>query len=84
MKYLFDNCISHRFAKMLMAIDIDVIALRDGADYVESEIEPAKKSRGILERTVALCGALRLSAGAEDKGFEPSTGFPAPDFESGS
>jgi len=21
---------------------------------------------------------------AEDKGFEPSTGFPAPDFESGS
>ncbi len=25
----------------------------------------------------------RLSSSAEDKGFEPSTGYPAPDFESG-
>jgi hypothetical protein len=29
---------------------------------------------------VCLCGCFL----AEDKGFEPSTGFPAPDFESGS
>jgi len=27
---------------------------------------------------------LQLCSVAEDKGFEPSTGFPAPDFESGS
>ena len=27
--------------------------------------------------------ASRVSFEAEDKGFEPSTGFPAPDFESG-
>ena len=29
MKYLFDNCISYRYAKMLSALDVDVIALRD-------------------------------------------------------
>ena len=27
---------------------------------------------------------VKLTYLAEDKGFEPSTGFPAPDFESGS
>lgn len=32
---------------------------------------------------VVLCGNSQKIQ-AEDKGFEPSTGFPAPDFESGS
>lgn len=29
MKYLFDNDISHKFAKMLDALDVEVVALRD-------------------------------------------------------
>ncbi|MFY8200119.1 MAG: hypothetical protein ACOVLE_05585, partial [Pirellula staleyi] len=38
------------------------------------------ESRKIPMENAASCGTLRLSSSAEDKGFEPSTGFPAPDF----
>ncbi len=59
--------------------------VRAGAEFNADEAEPAKtKSRKISKENAALCGALQLSSGAEDKGFEPSTGYPAPDFESGS
>lgn len=29
MNYFFDNCISFRFARMLAALDVDAVALRD-------------------------------------------------------
>ncbi len=38
-----------------------------------------RKNREIVGEIAVLCDDSR----AEDKGFEPSTGFPAPDFESG-
>ena len=40
---------------------------------IESDLQVAKNKPN----------ASRSSFEAEDKGFEPSTGFPAPDFESG-
>ncbi len=43
MKYFFDNCISHRFAKMLMALDIDVIALRDAFPQDIGDVELISK-----------------------------------------
>jgi len=61
------------------------VAMRDGANakgFDDGTVQ--QKSRKIPRENAALCGALRLSSQAEDKGFEPSTGFPAPDFESGS
>ena len=42
----------------------------------------SQKSQGSLKRAVSVWEKHGLTA--EDKGFEPSTGFPAPDFESGS
>ncbi len=56
-----------------------------GCELDENQIDLGKReSRKIPKENAALCGALRISSSAEDKGFEPSTGFPAPDFESGS
>ena len=44
-----------------------------------------KSTFHFLESTFSFANGLRSPlAKAEDKGFEPSTGFPAPDFESGS
>ena len=53
---------------------------RAPSDYL---IAPSpQKSQESLKRAVSVWEKHGFSA--EDKGFEPSTGFPAPDFESGS
>jgi len=59
--------------------------MREGANLENSEIgNTQRKNRTKPRENAGLCGAVLIGAGAEDKGFEPSTGFPAPDFESGS
>ena len=39
MKYIFDNCISFRYAAMLSALNEDVVALRDLCDVDISDVE---------------------------------------------
>lgn len=39
MKYIFDNCISFRYAAMLSALNEDVVALRDLCDVNISDID---------------------------------------------
>ncbi len=43
-----------------------------------------EKNREIRLENAAFCETQQVDFKAEDKGFEPSTGYPAPDFESGS
>jgi hypothetical protein len=48
---------------------------------IDTQTARTDQAKDTLE--VVLCGNSQ-GIQAEDKGFEPSTGFPAPDFESGS
>ena len=47
MKYLFDNCISYRFAKMLAAVEVDVVALRDVYPEDIKDVELFAKLKGL-------------------------------------
>ena len=50
------------------------------ANLAGDECEPIqRKNRKIPGKNAVFCAGAK----AEGKGFEPSTGFPAPDFESG-
>ncbi len=46
MKYFFDNCISHRYAAMLRALDVDVQALREVLPEDTTDIELLKTLHG--------------------------------------
>src|SRR5690349_18738074 len=48
MTYLFDNCLSYRFASMPAALDVDVKALRDvfPADIKDVDFLPQLRGRG--------------------------------------
>ena len=48
-----------------------------------TDTQTTRTNRAKDRLEVVLCGNSQ-EIQAEDKGFEPSTGFPAPDFESGS
>ena len=48
-----------------------------GTNRQDQEANPEK------QRENAIFSGVSTVSQAEDKGFEPSTGFPAPDFESG-
>ena len=66
--------------------------MRGGSFGVQERANQPKNSNeksenekaAFTKQNARLCGLILAGAKAEGKGFEPSTGFPAPDFESGS
>lgn len=79
MKYLFDNCISPRYAKMLQALDVDVVALRElfsaniqdeelfqrirGSQYVFLTADTSQKTREKEARGLREAGVTALFLG---------------------
>ena len=81
--------ISLRMAHSIAAYGFDVrpdnvnLHICEVLDRDKTGTNSSRKNETGSQTAKSKPNASRVSFGAEGKGFEPSTGFPAPDFESG-